>query len=89
MVRKESTDSQEFESCQLNTIDMNVDENKEEVSFIRSVVNGRAGWHEPKFILQRTVQARWFEFLHGGSRRRALSFFFVSMERFSVHSFFE
>ena len=43
MVRKESADTQEYESCQLNNMDMDMNENKEELSFIPSVVTRTAG----------------------------------------------
>ena len=50
VVRKESADSQESESYQLNDMDVDMNENKEELSFIPSVVSRSAGWHEPKFM---------------------------------------
>ena len=43
MVRKESADSRESESCQLNDMDVDMNENKEELSFIPSVVTRTAG----------------------------------------------
>ena len=43
MVRKESADSQESESYQLNDMDVDMNENKEELSFIPIVVTRTAG----------------------------------------------
>ena len=43
MVRKESADTQEKESWQLNDMDMDMNENEEELSFIPSVVTRTAG----------------------------------------------
>ena len=43
MVRKESADTGEYESCQLKNMVVDMDENKEELSFIRSVVTRTAG----------------------------------------------
>ena len=43
MVRKELGDTQESESWQLNDMDMDMNENKEELSFIPSVVTRTAG----------------------------------------------
>ena len=39
---KESADTQEYESCQLSDMDVDMDEKKEELSFIPS----SAEWHE-------------------------------------------
>ena len=49
MVRRESADTQECGSCQRNDMDVDMDENKEELSFIPSV-NSSAGWYEPQFM---------------------------------------
>ena len=49
-VRKESADTQECVSCQLNELEVDMDENKKELSFIPSAVRSWAGWHEPKFM---------------------------------------
>ena len=43
VVRKESADTQEYESCQLNAMDLDMDENKEELSFIPCAVSSSAG----------------------------------------------
>ena len=43
VVRKESADTQESESYQLNGMDVDMNENKEELSFIPSVVTRTAG----------------------------------------------
>ena len=48
-VRKESAVTQVSESCQQNDMDVDMDENKDELSFVPSAVSGTAGWHEPKF----------------------------------------
>ena len=43
MVRKESSDTQESESYQVNDMDVDMDENKEKLSLIPSVVTRTAG----------------------------------------------
>ena len=43
MVRKQSADTQEYESWQLKDMDMDMNENKEELSFVPSVVTRTAG----------------------------------------------
>ena len=48
-MRKESADTQEYESCQQNDIEVVMHENKEELSFVPSAVSSSAGWHEPNF----------------------------------------
>ena len=48
VVRKESADTQEYEPCQQNDMDVDMDENKEELRFVRSAVSDSAGWHEIK-----------------------------------------
>ena len=47
MVRKESADTQEYESCQQNDMEVDKDEGMEELSFIPSAVSVLAGWREP------------------------------------------
>ena len=47
MLRKESADTQEYESCQLNDMDVDMDENEQELSFIPIAVSDSAGWLEP------------------------------------------
>ena len=39
VVRKESTDTQEYEPCQLNDVDVDMDENNGEMSFIPSALS--------------------------------------------------
>ena len=58
MVRKESADTQECESCQLN----DMDENTENLSFIPSAVSGSAGWHELQFMCDRQCQQKGFKY---------------------------
>ena len=55
---KERTDAQEYESCQL--FDMDMDENKEELSFVPIAVSSSAGWHEPKFMCDRQCWKKGF-----------------------------
>ena len=45
-MRQESADTQEFESCQQNDMDVDVDANEEELSFIPNAVSVSAGWHQ-------------------------------------------
>ena len=52
-MREESTDTRECESCQLKDMDVHMDENKEELSFVPSAVSDSAEWHEPKFMSDR------------------------------------
>ena len=49
-VRKEPAEAQDYESCQLNDMEVDMDENKEESSFIPSAVISSAGWQEPKVM---------------------------------------
>ena len=55
-------------------MDVDIDENKQKLSFVQSAVSYSAGWHEPKFMWH-TVQERRFQVLrhcvHNGGRRRA------------------
>ena len=53
VVQKESADTQEYESCQQNDMDVDMDENNEELSFVPSAVSDSAAWHEPKFMCDR------------------------------------
>ena len=48
VVRKESADTGEYESCQLNNMDMDMNENVEELSSFPIAVRRSAGWREPK-----------------------------------------
>ena len=59
-VRKEWADTQEYESCQQNDMNVDVDENKEEVSFNPSAVSSSAGRHEPKFVCDRQCREKEF-----------------------------
>ena len=73
MVREQSADAQEYEWCQEKDMDVEVDENKEELSFIPSAVSSSAGWHEPQFMCDRRMPAGRFQVLRhrvsdGGSR---------------------
>ena len=61
VMRNESADTQEYESCQLTDIDVDMDENKEEWSFIPSAVSSSAGWHEPKFMCVRQCREEGFQ----------------------------
>ena len=45
-MRKKTAQTQEYESCQVNGMDVDMDENEEELSFIPSAVSRTAGWHE-------------------------------------------
>ena len=74
VVRKESADTQEQESCQLNDMDVDMDE-KEELSFVPSAVSRTAGWHEPKLVCDRQCREDGFQVPRhrvsdGGRRRR-------------------
>ena len=52
VVRKESADTKEYESCQLTDMDVDMDEHKEELIFVPSAVSSSAGWRAPKFMCQ-------------------------------------
>ena len=47
MVRKASADTQQYESCQQNDMEVGRDESLEELGFVPSVVGDSAWWHEP------------------------------------------
>ena len=53
VVRKGSADTQECEPCQLDGRDVDMDENKGELSFIPRVVSSSTGWHEAHFMFDR------------------------------------
>ena len=64
MLRKESADTQEYESCQLNDMDVDMDENKQELIFLPIAVSDSAGWREPNIMCDRQstrsiCQQRW------------------------------
>ena len=59
VVRKESPDTQEYESCQQNDMGVDMDENKGEPSFVP--VCSSAGWHEPKFMYDRQCRKEGFK----------------------------
>ena len=44
IVRKETTDTQEYQAYHIDGMDLN----KEEMSFVPSAVSDSVGWHEPK-----------------------------------------
>ena len=46
--RNGSAVTQAYESCQVNHMDVDMDENQEQLSYIPSAVSSSAGWHEPK-----------------------------------------
>ena len=43
-------------------MNVDVDENKEELSFIPSAVSSLAGWHEPKFVCDRQCREKGFQY---------------------------
>ena len=55
-------EKQEYESRQLNDMEVDVDKNKEEFSFIPSAVNSSAGWHEPKFTCDRSCRETEYQY---------------------------
>ena len=62
MVRKESADTQECETCQQNDMDVDVDVDKEEFSFVLLAVSCSAGWHEPKFMCDKQCREQGFQY---------------------------
>ena len=44
---KQSADTQECEKCHQNDKEVDMDENKEELSFITSTMSSSDGWREP------------------------------------------
>ena len=58
-MRKESADTQEHESCWLNDVEVDIDENQEESSFVPRVVRELAGWYEPKSMCDRHCWKKW------------------------------
>ena len=76
VVRKESENTQGYQSCQLNDKDVGMDEDKEEPTFIPSAVSKTAGWHAPKVMCDRQCHKESFQVQRhrvsdGGRRRRA------------------
>ena len=53
VVRKESAETQEHESCQKNDMEVDKDEGMEELNFITRAVSDSAGWREPLRIRYR------------------------------------
>ena len=53
VVQKESADTQEYARCQLNDIEVDIDEDTDELSFVPSAVSRSNRWHEPKFMCDR------------------------------------
>ena len=74
---KGSAEMQDYESCQQNDTEVDVDENKEELSLFPSAVSDSVGWHEPRFMCYRQCRREDFKFYDvrrvddGGRRRRA------------------
>ena len=62
MLRRESADTQEHESCQLNDMDVEAYENEEKLRFIPSAVSSSAGWHEPNFSVTGNVGEKGFKY---------------------------
>ena len=52
-IRKESASTQQHESCQQNDMEVDMEENKEERSFVPSSVSNSAGGHDPMFMCAR------------------------------------
>ena len=48
LVRK-SADTQEYELCQRNVVEVNMGEDKRELNFVPSAVTSSVGWREPQF----------------------------------------
>ena len=61
-VRQESAETQEYESCQQKDMKVDTSENKEELSFVPSAVSDSPGWHEPRFMCDRTCRKGGFKF---------------------------
>ena len=60
VLRRESADTQEYESCQRNDVDVDMCENKDELSFIPSAVVSSAGWCEHQFTRDRQSRKKGF-----------------------------
>ena len=61
VVRKESADTGEYESCQWNNMDMDMNENVEELSSFPIAVRRSAGWHKHKFMCDRQCRVKGFK----------------------------
>ena len=59
---KESADTLEYESCQLNDMEVDIDENKEESSCIPSALSSSVGWDEPQFTCDRQCPKQGFKY---------------------------
>ena len=55
VVRKESAETQKYDSHKPKDMDVDIDENKEEVSFVPSAACDSAGWHEPRLRCDRVI----------------------------------
>ena len=62
MVRKESADTQVYESCQQNNMEVDWWEDKEELGFVPRAVSDSAGWCEPKFMCDWQCRKEGFKF---------------------------
>ena len=47
MVRTESVETKEYESCQQNDVEVDRDESLKKLSFVPGAVSDSAGWREP------------------------------------------
>ena len=55
VVRTESVETKEYESCQQNDVEVDRDESLKKLSFVPGAVSDSAGWREPHWV---TVQER-------------------------------
>ena len=60
--RKESAETQDYESCQQNGMGVDRDLDKEEMSFVPGAVSDSVGWHEPRFMCDRHSGKDGFKF---------------------------
>ena len=61
MVREESADTEECGSCQLNNMDMDMDENQRNRATFPAVSRS-AVWHEPKFMCDKQCWEKGFKY---------------------------
>ena len=61
-MRKRIGRHEEHASCQQNGLNVDMDENNEELSFVPRAVSDSAGWHEPKLRCDRQCRKEGFKF---------------------------
>ena len=61
-VEKESAETQEYESCQQNDLEVDRDEGMEESSLVPSAIVDATGWHKARFMCDNRCKREGFDF---------------------------